>query len=58
MLDVKQICNAIASSKLREFGMALQHKSELHIYMYKQLKMEVGLEEYLEYAKEAHARLV
>ena len=35
--------------------MAWLQKSKLHIY--KELKEEDGLEEYLEYVKEAHARL-
>ena len=37
-----------------EFGMALQHKSKLRVY--KDLKREVGFEEYLEYVKETPSR--
>ena len=38
---------------LREFEMALQHKSKLCIY--KELRGEIGLDEYLEYVVGAHA---
>ena len=35
--------------------MALQHKSKLQLY--RELKREIGFEEYLEYVKEALSRL-
>ena len=55
VLNAKQICKAIESRELWEFEMALQYKYKLHIY--KELKGEVRLEEYLEYVKGGHARL-
>ena len=39
-----------------EFEMALQHNSKLGTY--RELKQEVGFEEYLEYVKEASSRLL
>ena len=34
-----------------EIHVAFQHKSKVHIYMYKELKQEVGCEDYLHYVK-------
>ena len=47
VLHVKQIHNVIESKQFKEFEMGLKHKSKLCIY--KELKREVGFEEYLEY---------
>ena len=55
VVDVKKIHSTIESRELRVFEVALEHKSKLHIH--KELQEQVGLQEYLEYVKGAHARL-
>ena len=42
-------------SECEDFEMALQHKSKLQAY--KELKWEIGFEDYLKYVKEAPSRL-
>ena len=42
---------ALDKRECEEFEMALQHKPKLRVY--RELKQEVGFEEYLEYVKEA-----
>ena len=55
VLDIKLIKRALDKTKYEEFEMALQHKSKL--YIYRELKWEVGLDKYLEYAKGTPSRL-
>ena len=54
-VNAKEIRKAIEARELKEFELALQHKSKLHFY--RDLKTEVGFEEYLKYVKGADARL-
>ena len=53
--DHKQIWSALKDKENREFQFALQQKSKLHIY--KELKRDFGLEEYLKHVLGAHAKL-
>ena len=54
-LEVKQIKEALYKRECEEFEIALQHKSKLRLY--RELRREDGLEEYLNYLKGAPARL-
>ena len=45
--ESKLIKEALDKKECEEFEMALQHKSKLHVY--KELKNEVGFEEYLQH---------
>ena len=49
ILNIKLIKKALDKRKCEEFEMALQHKSKLRVC--KELKWEIGFEEYLECVK-------
>ena len=55
VLDIKIIKNGLDQREREKFEMALQHKSKLRDY--RELKWEIGFEEYLEHVKEAPSRL-
>ena len=55
VLDIKIIRKAVDQRDCKVFVMALHNKSKLRVY--RELKREIGLEEYLEYVKEALSRL-
>ena len=55
VFDRKHIWSALKDREIREFELALQQKSKLRIY--KVLKKDFGLEEYLNHVHGAHARL-
>ena len=55
IVRAKHIHKAIESRELRELETGLQHKSKLRLY--RDLKKEVGFEEYSQYVKGADARL-
>ena len=50
-MNIKSIRKALERRECEEFEMALQHKSKL--CPYRELKREVGSEEYLEFVKGA-----
>ena len=52
--DIKIIKKALDKRGCEEFAMTLQHKSKLRVY--RELKQEIGFEEYLEYVKEVPSR--
>ena len=50
-----KVISVILIIVIEEFKVALQHKFKLHLY--RELKQEVGPEEYLEFVKGAPSRL-
>ena len=55
VLNVKLVLKALDKRECEEFEKALQHKSKLHIY--REVKREIGFEEYLEYVRGLPSRL-
>ena len=55
-MEIKLIKEALNKRECEEFEMPLQHKSKLHVY--KELKGEVGFEEYLKHVKGPSSRLL
>ena len=56
VLESKLIKEALDKGECEEFEMALQHKSKLRVH--KELKREVGFEEYLQHVKVPSSRLL
>ena len=55
VLAIKLINKVVDQRECEEFEIALKNKSKL--WVYRELKQEIGVEEYLEYAKRAASRL-
>ena len=51
VLDVKIIKKALDERVCEEFQIPVQHKSQWCIYMYKELKQDVGFKKHLQYAE-------